>query len=213
MNVDEAKQVCPDFDPIQLQGKIRCAHIRNNDTCSHKKHKGICRLVRVKMVGETLPPTNGLSLEEARSKTLLGVNDHPNRCLLCDQNAKAYRRKLYDSMAVGLIRIYKRNFKNDEWIHIPSMFRDAKICSANDGSLLRHWGLIERLQSERDDGSDRVGFYRITDLGRAFAEEDVRIPSHAYLYNQILLGLDPSEKVSIKEALGKRFSYYELMRG
>lgn len=102
--------------------------------------------------------------------------------------------------------------KEEGPIHIPSVFTQHRVCSSNDGALLRYWGLIEEVPGLRKDGSARVGFYKITDLGKSFASGASRVPSHAYIYDSRLLRLSDEDTVDIREALGKKFNYEELMR-
>jgi hypothetical protein len=44
VNVDEAKAICPDFAPVQKDGKVRCRFILAGDTCKKDNHF-ICELV------------------------------------------------------------------------------------------------------------------------------------------------------------------------
>jgi len=44
MNVEEAKKICPDFLPIQKEGKLRCRYKSGEEMCSHAKHF-VCELV------------------------------------------------------------------------------------------------------------------------------------------------------------------------
>ncbi|MEX2716777.1 MAG: hypothetical protein Q6370_010790 [Candidatus Sigynarchaeota archaeon] len=137
-------------------------------------------------------------------------------CPTCGQFCKVYRRKLNATMALALILIYQffKNNPHAEWLHVAAFLvkvkRDSSI-AGGDVVKLRYWGLLERAKGERDDGSDRVGRYRITELGRQFVEGKVKVASHVLLYNQMLLGVS-SEMISIREALGTRFRYDELMR-
>jgi len=134
------------------------------------------------------------------------------RCPCCGQFSKIYVRKLNSSMARGLITLYHFAMANPNQssLHIPSIFREKKVCSSNDGALLRHWRLIVSTGGMRADGNKRVGHYRLTTLGVQFARKEASVPSHAILYNEELIGLG-GEPTTIRDALGKRFSYDELM--
>lgn len=122
------------------------------------------------------------------------------------------KRKLNSSMARGLLTLYRfaKAHPNEERFHIPSIFREKKVCSSNDGSLLRHWGLIEPFTGIRKDGSKRVGHYRLTPLGVKFALGSASVKAYAILFNEALIRLE-GEPTTIKDALGKKFSYEELM--
>jgi hypothetical protein len=155
----------------------------------------------------------GTPLQELRDalfrKAAKGKATH---CPLCDQYVKIYERKLNGSMAYGLIVLFKhqQTIPPEEWIHIPSLFADKKVCKANDGALLRHWGLIVGKPGVRDDGSKRVGYYRVTELGIRFVKREATVPERARLYNQVFLGL-VGDPVTIDKALHTRFSYDDLM--
>jgi hypothetical protein len=127
------------------------------------------------------------------------------------------------AMATALIQIYRHFFLRrwkEGWLHVPKHLAAQKWLPASvraswhggDWSKLRHWGLIESKPDERADGSTRVGFYRITDLGRQFVEREVKVPKYAYIYAQTFMGLD-LPYITIDEALGTKFSYDELMTG
>lgn len=66
----------------------------------------------------------------------------------------------------------------------------------------------------REDGSARVGDYRVTEMGRAFVRGEIAVPKHLYIYNNAVLEVEdaaPVKQIKIREAFGKRFNYDELM--
>lgn len=154
------------------------------------------------------------TLEEAKQWLRERFSDGA-KCPCCDQFVKLYKRKLNSSMAHGLILIYKFFENNDdEWLHVPSYL--SRISSSatvrgGDWSKLRYWGLIEGEKGTRDDGSERVGTYRITGRGKQFVLSQIHVPKHVYLYNQNPVSRDDGETITIKEALGEKFNYAELM--
>jgi hypothetical protein len=154
------------------------------------------------------------TLDEARADLRAKAENGGAACPCCQQFAKVYRRNLNSSMARGLltIRRYFQSHTDQEWLHIPSYFSKMRVCSSNDGSLLRHWQLIEpKPNGVRPDGSWRIGWYRMTKLGRDFSELRCRVRKYVFLYNQELLDRWDPETTDIVEALGKRFNYTELM--
>jgi hypothetical protein len=119
-------------------------------------------------------------------------------------------------MTRGLIVLYhhQRQIGWEKWIHIPSLFAARMVCKDNMGSLLRLWELIEQQPGERDDGSWRVGWYKITRQGVDFVRGELRVRKYVYLYNQTLISrknADPT-MINVVEALGEKFDYTELMR-
>jgi hypothetical protein len=77
---------------------------------------------------------------------------------------------------------------------------------------LVHWQLAE-LQPNKDDPKRKTsGLWRPTADGVAFVHERIRVPARVYLYDNEPIGFD-SEQITIREALGDRFDYQELMEG
>lgn len=136
-------------------------------------------------------------------------------CPTCGQGCKLYKRKINSTMALALVLIYQhfRLHPRDQWLHVPAFLVKVKhdsTIAGGDAAKLRYWGVIEARPGERNDGSDRVGHYRITDVGRQFVEGKIAVPRYIYLYNQGLLRLS-EEMTTIQQALGDKFSYTELM--
>ena len=130
-------------------------------------------------------------------------------CPACGQRAQLYRRKLDSGMARVLIQMYNKQGANpDRWVHVPSLGTPG-----GDPIKTRHWGLIEKREETRDDGSSRAGWWRLTDLGVRFVENRAQVAKYAYLYNGICARLDEDELISVHDALADRFNYDELMRG
>ncbi len=149
------------------------------------------------------------TLAEARAAVEIGRETQDGvTCPCCGQFAKVYRRKLNRTMAQALILIYRHARGSDEWIHIPTLLVRSTLLG--DAAKLAYWGLLEPQVAERDDGSRRVGFYRMTDRGRRFVLGQETIARHVITYNQQVLGFS-DEHTTIRQALGDRFNYDELM--
>ena len=136
------------------------------------------------------------------------------KCPCCSQYVKLYLRKLNSSMAYGLI-LMTRNYNNintSEWFHLENYFKPLDIPSTLRGDLpkLRHWGLIEAKEGEREDGNPHVGYYRVTSKGKQFVNQEITVPQRVGLYNQKFYGFDGRD-ISIVDALGSKFNYKELM--
>lgn len=131
------------------------------------------------------------------------ANDGTN-CPACQQTVKVYRRKVNAGMARSLILMYRAG--GLDWVHLPTQIGSR---SREEGKLA-YWGLVEEQTSPREDGG-RAGYWRVTRLGELFIQNGMTIPKYARVYNGRCLSLDPTEQVSIQEALGDRFNYNELM--
>lgn len=161
------------------------------------------------------------TLDEARAWLQANLREGET-CPCCGQFAKIYKRPLNASMALALILMEKRFRTDDSWLHVPSFLADGnlspkmKAAIRGDWAKLKYWGLLEESPLERPDGSDRAGFYKITNLGRDFVGARVSVAKYVFLYNQTLLGLSdgnyaPAELTWIVDALGEKFNYAELM--
>jgi hypothetical protein len=116
-------------------------------------------------------------------------------------------------MAASLIKLYRKDKWG--WIHIDNYLSGLNIKSSmkgGDNSKLRHWGLLEKQMGRRNDGSERVGYYRLTSKGRGFVQGILTVQKYALLFNSECYGLD-GDFVNIHECLGSHFNYDELMRG
>lgn len=128
-------------------------------------------------------------------------------CPCCGQMAKIYRRRIHHTIARNLIRLYQLSKDSDDgWVHV----RRLRI-TGEQGELskARHWGLVEESAQTRQDGG-RSGHWRLTPEGVAFVRNRSRIKQYALIYDSRCLGHE-GEWVTIKDALGKKFDYRELM--
>ena len=127
-------------------------------------------------------------------------------CPCCGQLVKKYPRKLTTSMAVGLISLYRLSgFSTSTPIHIK------KVDMVNGGEFaqLRRWGLISEVRN--DDNHKRTsGLWLITQKGVDFVNQRLEVPMYCDTYDGKTLGFS-EETTTIKQALGNRFNYAEMM--
>lgn len=129
-------------------------------------------------------------------------------CPCCNQTAKVYKRQVYDTIAVGLIRMVYLYRKSGKWVHRRDLGADLLRDSGGDISKLEWWGLTER--KPKTPGENSSGFMRPTELGIAFVEGRVRIAAYVLAYNKRPIFFSP-ETIDIRTALGKDFDYAEVM--
>ena len=152
------------------------------------------------------------TLEEA--KQLLRDNwETGTDCPACGQYVKLYKRKINSAMAWVLIILYKRHFTDDGWVHVENYLKTQNTPASLRGDFpkLRFWGLLEQMAGEREDGSPRVGMYRLTEKGRQFVEGKITVPEKLGFFNQQIYKVD-SDQVNIKQTLNNKFNYDELMK-
>lgn len=159
------------------------------------------------------------SLEEART-WLRNRIDKGAKCPCCTQLAKIYRRKLSSSMAyVLMIMVREYRLNGGAWMHVPSMLNRKGLkphvaaSVRGDWAKLVYWGLIEEEPKPDDDTTRRTsGSWRPTGAGIAFCNNAQTVPRYAYVFDGRALRMS-EELTDIKQALGDRFDYEELMLG
>lgn len=133
--------------------------------------------------------------------------DEGARCPCCTQYAKVYRWSLYGSIIKALILLHRVGGTTEF-----SSLRDIRSLGYTEqggATRLRFWNLAEEERVVRSDGG-KAGYWRVTSLGEAFILGRIAIPKYAYVYDNRLLRLD-GERVNVRDVLGTRFSYDELM--
>lgn len=146
-----------------------------------------------------------MTLGEARAR-LRELVDDGHACPCCTQFAKVYKRKIHSRMARDLITFYAAHGQN--WGHSTQTLG----ASAPDFVKLTYWGFIEAAEGEREDGSSRLGWWRVTRTGVNWLRGYNLTPKYARIYDGRCLGF-VGPAVTIRDALGSRFSYDELMAG
>jgi hypothetical protein len=104
-----------------------------------------------------------------------------------------------------LIRLYQEG-GTTEFIESKTVKQPGQ---GGDATRLAHWGLVEQESERRPDGG-KSGFWRVTPLGERFLLGDATIPKYVYVYDGRALR-SGGPQVSIRDALGKKFDYAELM--
>lgn len=132
-------------------------------------------------------------------------------CTNCGQFCKLYKRKITGEMAQALIFLVQAEPDEEGWVNLPEETAARGAPPRNgDPPKLRYWHLVEPRPGERADGSMRNGWWRVTDLGVLFANNGIRLPKYALVYNKVCYGHE-GERLNIRDALGTAFNYAELM--
>ena len=127
-------------------------------------------------------------------------------CPCCGQFVKKYPRKLNAQMARGLISLYHLSKNKTYPIHIHQIFNNRHPA---DFAKLKYWKLIKEGKNE-DSDKRTSGKWFITYKGIQFIKGEIQIPKYVDLYNDKALGFS-TEMTTIKDALGNKFDYAELM--
>ena len=150
---------------------------------------------------------NEMTLAEAKTWMREHI-DEGTHCLCCTQFAKIYKRNVNATMARSLIALYRAYGR--EFGSLPDLRRKVGLHHSNQEATMAYWKLIEEEPTVREDGG-RAGFWRVTDLGERWILRQTTIPKYARVYDGRCLG-HRGDPVTIIDALGERFNYWELMR-
>lgn len=149
--------------------------------------------------------------------------DDGAKCPCCKQHAKIYKRKLNSGMAASLIafaKVTQQTQPKDGWLKVPDDFvtttKLVTVLGNREYNKLKHWGLLEGQSPDQSLEADTpfTGMWRITELGLKFVRGEVKVARHVYLYdNRQMKGPVGGvvEEIDIKQALGDKFNYAELM--
>ena len=113
-------------------------------------------------------------------------------------------------MAYGLIILVNSGNKN--YFHIEDYLKRQNCDSAIRGDIvkLKYFGLIEPRVETREDGSDRNGYYKVTEKAISFVNRKIKVPKYFNIFNNKLMGYS-EEQVDIADALNNKFEYEKLM--
>lgn len=136
-------------------------------------------------------------------------------CPTCGRYAKMYRRRIHSNMARQLIALYRiitpEKVVNGQLVIGYAHTRQVReICGYSDFTLAKHWGLVQARPNEDDPSIKDTGQWTLTGAGLNFVRGSSTIPKYAYLFDDRLVGFS-EDVVSIREALGKKFNYSEVM--
>lgn len=129
-------------------------------------------------------------------------------CPHCGSFCKRYRRKMNANMAMVMVVLYRK--KKFGFIKIEEFMRMSGYTRSGDFPYLTHWGMLEKMEGKREDGSKHHGFYKLTDKGRDFVMRKITAQQTMIIYNGNVEGFEGAE-ITIEDALGKKFNYREIM--
>jgi hypothetical protein len=131
-------------------------------------------------------------------------------CPCCDRYAQIYSRPINKTQARGLIWLFRMQPDDKSFINLQRL-APRWLVSSNQMSTLKYWNLVEQ-QINNDKKKRNSGCWRLTDKGRDFVTRAITVPKVMMIYNDTVVGRS-EDKINIDSALGKRFSYEELMTG
>lgn len=149
-------------------------------------------------------------LKDAR-KYLKENFDDGSDCPCCGQFVKKYRYNLFATSAVALIDLYKLTKKYGHNFYHVKEFAEARQGKARASHFaeLRYWRLVIPMNSKTAI-TNSSGMWQITNEGIKFVRNQYYVPKCVLVFNNKFRGFE-GEKIDIREALGNKFNYSELM--
>jgi hypothetical protein len=155
-------------------------------------------------------------LQATWDEVIRGKGGH---CPCCGKWGKVYRHGISHAMMKALLWMASNHGEN--WINMPKQ-APRDLIQTYTFATLKWWRLIEPLNIEQevnvedgelvysDSETRSSGIWRVTPLGMKFAKGQVQVPKYVYLYNDTLKDVS-TETVYIKDCVGKKFNYSEIM--
>jgi len=150
---------------------------------------------------------------QVAKKELMATLKEGSDCPCCGQYARMYKRKLNSIMAIGLINLTKEYKKTNKFVHVHDIRLGDRDVRAMGGQFagLKFWGLIEE-QINEDTQKRCSGMWRPTKKGIDFVYKKIKVPEFIWVFNNKEYERAQTETVDIKDSLGTKFNYEDLMR-
>lgn len=150
-----------------------------------------------------------LTHTDAVRQVVMCLEGDGGECPCCGQNIKVYRRKLNANMSRFLIRLVRQFKETQDWVKYTDIRTEGE---GRDYSYITKWGLAVTAPAVQSADKKDSGFWKPTEKGIQFALGLLKVPSHVYLYDNKVIGWEQFP-VDIQGALGKKWSWQELMHG
>ena len=146
------------------------------------------------------------TLTEARKEYRQTIKDKGGRCPCCRRWGKINGYQVNSTQTRGMIWMLK-NFRKSAWVDLGKA--PKWILRSKAMATLHHWGLLET-KTKTDEDKRGSGLWRLTQRGRDFVYGRIKLPKHAFVFDNKLIKFS-KEQVDVIKTLGKKFSYEELM--
>lgn len=129
-------------------------------------------------------------------------------CPCCGRHAQVYKRSMHHTAARQLITLYRLGGHSD-FVHARE-FIGLNEGGGGDFAKARFWGLLEKKDLEEGEDKKSSGLWRLTHKGVLFVQCKLTIDRFVFIYDDKAERFD-GPQVNIKDCLGTKFSYYDLM--
>lgn len=169
-------------------------------------------------------PKTEPTVSQAKADWDLTIRGKGGYCSCCGKWGKVYRHGISHSMMKALLWMASTHGVN--WVNMPKQ-APRELIQTYTFATLKWWGLIQPLHIEHevnvgedadgeqvlvygDSATRSSGIWRVTPIGMQFAKGLVQVPKHVFLYNDTLKDVS-IETIYIKDCVGKKFNYSEIM--
>lgn len=147
------------------------------------------------------------TLAEARQQFQKAIKGEGARCPCCRRWGKINGYQVTSTQVRGMIWMVKR-FRRSAWVDLSKA--PKWVLRSKSMATLHHWELLEAKPKGADEDKRGSGLWRLTPRGRDFVYGRITLPKHAFVFDNKLIKFS-REQVNVIQALGKKFSYEELM--
>ena len=147
------------------------------------------------------------TLAEARQDFQKAIKAEGGKCPCCRRWGKINGYQITSTQVRGMIWMLK-NFRKNAWVDLGKA--PKWILRSKSMATLHHWGLLETKPKNVDEDKRGSGLWRLTPVGRDFIYRRILMPKYAFVFDNKLIK-HSSEHIDAVQALGKKFSYEELM--
>lgn len=115
---------------------------------------------------------------------------------------------------VAFARVTLQMQPKDGWLRVPDDFVSTStilsVLKNREYNKLRYWGLLDLHDIDPDANTPYTGLWRITPLGLQFVRGEVEVPEAVFIYDGRKMRSSETT-TTLKQALGSKFNYAELM--
>lgn len=152
--------------------------------------------------------TDPVSLEDAKAEFKKGRDGKGAFCPCCGKFGKLYKRRFNSGLARSLIWLVRTHAENPGWVNVPAT-APRYVTGSREFGKLEHWG-VARSADNTDKSKRCSGLWMPTQDGIDFVHGKCVVPKHMWEYDNTV-EFWSEETSDIREALGAKFNYEELM--
>lgn len=137
------------------------------------------------------------------------ANGKGERCPCCERYAQVYKRKLSKPVVRQLYKLLSLG-GDKNFIHASKLISPG-VTGSGDLGKAKYWGLVEQ-KPHHPDEKKSSGFWKLTEMGVFFLNEEAYIRKTLYIYNDKIIK-QSSEELLVSDIREAGFDYQKLLKG